>query len=71
VLNDFVLVEDAVENLQRAAAVDHEIFGDDLKPVADRLARQDVVVVRSPEADADPIVGESVESIRWHFLIPV
>jgi hypothetical protein len=30
-----------------------------------------VVVVRGPEADADPIVGESVESIRWHFLIPV
>jgi len=25
------------------------------------------VVVRGPEADADAIVGESVESIRRHF----
>ncbi len=38
-LDDFVLLENLVEDVQRAAAIDHEIFGDDFEPVDDRLAR--------------------------------
>src|ERR1700688_2870487 len=38
VLDNFILLEDLIENLQGPAAIDHEIFGDDLKPVNDRLA---------------------------------
>jgi hypothetical protein len=46
VLDNFVALENLVENLEGTAAVNHEIFRDDLEPVAGRLAGKDVVVVR-------------------------
>ena len=42
-LHHAVLLENLVEHVQRAAAIDHEIFGDDLEPVDDRLLLQDVL----------------------------
>jgi len=38
-LHDFVLLENLIQDVQRPPAVNHEIFGDDFKPVDDRLAR--------------------------------
>src|SRR5208283_1574179 len=32
----------------------------------DRLLREDVRVVRNPQADSDPVVRMSVEAVRWH-----
>ena len=69
-LHDAVLLENLIEHLQRAPAVDHEIFGDDFEPVDDRLLRKDVVVVRNAQADADAVFGESVESIGGHSNSP-
>jgi hypothetical protein len=42
VLHDAVLLEDLVEHSSGPAAVDHEVFRDDLEPVDDRLLREDV-----------------------------
>ena len=41
-LDDAVLLENLVEHFERPATVDHEIFGNDLKPVHDRFLFQDV-----------------------------
>ncbi len=65
-LHDAVLIEDAVEDGQGTAAVDHVVFGDDLEPVDDGLLLEDVTVVRNAKADADSIVREPVEAICWH-----
>ena len=48
VLDHAVLLENVIQDVQRAAAVDHEIFGNDFKPVHDRLASENVVVMREP-----------------------
>jgi hypothetical protein len=66
VLNDAILIEDAIEDGERTAAVDHVVFGDDLEPVDDGFLLEDVTVVRNAEADADSIVCEPVEAICWH-----
>jgi len=62
------LLKNFVEDLEGAAAVDHEIFRDDFEPVADRLAGKNVVVVCGAQADTDAVVGKSVELIRGHLL---
>jgi hypothetical protein len=36
-LNHAVALENLIEHLQRAAGIDHEILGDDLEPVDNRL----------------------------------
>ena len=69
-LHHAVLLENLVENLQRPPAVDHEIFGDDLEPVDDRLLRENVVVMRHAQADAHAVIRESVKSIRRHSNSP-
>ena len=66
VLHDLVLCQDQVKDLQRSPAINHEIFGDDFEPVAGRLARKDVLVVRDAEADTHSIRGETVKAIRGH-----
>ena len=68
-LHDLILVEDLVEDLERVAAADHVVFGDDLKPVDDRLFARDVVVVRHAQADADTVFRKRVESVCWHCEI--
>ncbi len=70
VLDDSVLLEDLVEDLERPAAVDHVVFGDDLEPVDDGLLGEDVVVVRDTQTDPHAIVGETVETIGRHSMLP-
>ena len=57
-----------VEHFERTTAINHEIFGDDFEPVDDRLVLEDVLIVRNAEADANPIIGKPIETIRWHKL---
>src|SRR6266852_4433728 len=40
VLHHFVLLQDLIEDVQRPPAIDHEILGNNLEPVAHRLARK-------------------------------
>ena len=66
VLDDTVLFEDLIENFQRPASLDHEILRDDLEPVDDGFAREDVVVVRNSQADSDTVILKSIEAITRH-----
>src|SRR5216683_1736196 len=52
--------------MQRPSAVDHEIFGDDFKPVHNRLAGKDVIIVRRPQADPNSIIRKSIKAIFRH-----
>jgi hypothetical protein len=52
--------------MQRAAAIDHEIFRDNLEPIHDRLTREDVIVVRGTQTDPYSVVCESIEAIGRH-----
>jgi hypothetical protein len=70
-LDDAILLENLVEDLERAATIDHVVFGDDLEPVDDGLFGEDVIVVRHAEADSDAVVREPVEAIGWHATLPV
>jgi hypothetical protein len=45
VLDDLILLEDLVQDLQRASAFAHIVFADDLKPIDDRLLIENVPVV--------------------------
>src|ERR1700756_4043152 len=65
-LNNAVLIENLIEDLERAATIDHIVFRDDLKPIDHRLLREDVIVVWHSQADADSVVGESIEAIGRH-----
>ena len=65
-LNHSILVENLVENLERTPTVDHVVLRDDLKPVHERLLRENVVVVRNSQANTDSVVGISVEAIGRH-----
>ena len=71
VLHHPVPLENLVEDLQRAAAIHHEVFGDDLEPIDDRLLAEDVLVVGNAQADAYTIVRVSVETIRGHGGLPL
>ena len=66
VLHDAVLFEDLIQHLQRAPAVAHEIFRNDLKPVHRRLFGKNMVVMRHAQADADAVIGEIVKWVRGH-----
>src|ERR1043166_7345075 len=66
VLDDAVLLENRVEHIERPAAIDHEIFADDLEPVDDGLLAEDVTVMRDSQADPDAVIREIVEPIGWH-----
>ena len=65
-LDDAVLLEDRIEHLERAAAIDHEVFRDDLEPIDHRFLRENVPVMRNAQADADSVFGEIVEGIGGH-----
>ena len=45
-LHDAVLIENPVECGERAAAVNHNVLGDDLEPVHHRFVHEDAPVVR-------------------------
>src|SRR5947208_5849053 len=68
-LDDAVLIEDAVEHGERAAAVDHVVLGDDLEPVDDGLLLEDMAIVRHAETDADAVIRESIEAICRHSRV--
>ncbi len=67
-LDNAVLLQDLVEHVERTPAIDHEVFRDDLEPVGGRFARQDVLVMRHAQTDADPVIGKIVEAVRRHGL---
>ena len=66
VLDDAVLLKDLIEDGERAAGIDHEIFRDDFEPVDDGLAREDVLIVRNAEADSDAVILKRIEAIAGH-----
>ena len=65
-LHDAILLENRIEHFERAAAIDHEIFRDDLEPIDDRFLRENVPVMRHAQPDADAVFGEIVEGICRH-----
>ena len=65
-LDDAVLLEDRIEHFERAAAIDHEVFRDDLEPIDHRLLLEDVPVMRHAQADSDSVFGEAIERVCWH-----
>src|SRR5713101_2637718 len=70
-LHDFVLLKNLVQNVQRPPAVNHEILRDDFKPVDDRLARENVLVMWRAQANPDPISRKPVKAIRTHRSLRV
>ncbi len=65
-LYDFVLIEDLIQNVQRSAAVNHEILRDDFKPVDNGFARKNMLVVRSPQSNPNPVIRKRIKAIRSH-----
>src|SRR6266446_2151257 len=71
VLHDFVLVEDPIQDVQRPPAIDHEILRDNLKPVDNGLARKNMVVVRSTQANPYSVICKPIKAISRHnFFAP-
>jgi hypothetical protein len=68
VLDDFVLLENLIQDVQRPSAVDHEIFRNDLKPVDNRLARENMVVVGSTQANSYTVICKPIKPISWHIF---
>ena len=67
VLHDAVLLHDLVEHLEGPAAVDHEVFGDDLEPIDRGLLFENMPVVRHAQADADTVIGVTVKCVGGHI----
>ena len=65
-LDHAVLLENRIEHFERPAAIDHEIFRDDLEPIDHRFLRENVLVMRHAQADADSVFGEIIEGIGRH-----
>ena len=65
-LNNSILFEDAVENFERPSPVDHEVFGNDLEPVDDRLSFKNVPVMWNAQTDSDPIIRLTIERVSRH-----
>src|SRR5882757_3980950 len=66
VLYDFVLLKDLIQDVQRPSAIDHEILRDDLKPVDNRFARENMVVVGSTQADSYTVICKPIKAISRH-----
>src|ERR1700751_2107180 len=66
VLNDSILFQNLVEDAQRPAAIDYVVLRYNFEPVDNRFSLQNVPVVRYPQADDDPVISESIESICRH-----
>src|ERR1700689_4849214 len=67
VLHHFVLFQDLIEDVQGPPAIDHEIFGNDLKPVHHRFARENVMVMRRAQTNPDSIISKIVKPICRHL----
>jgi hypothetical protein len=68
VLDDAVLLENLVENFERPTSIAHEILGNDLKPIDDRLLFEDVAVMGYTQADTNTVFSEVVKLIGGHRL---
>ena len=66
-LDDPVLLQDRIEHFQRTAAIDHEVLGDDFKPIDDRFLLEDMPIVRHAETDSDSVVRVAVERVCRHL----
>src|SRR5260370_19203119 len=66
VLHDAGLLQNAVQHGKRSSAVNHVVFGDDLKPVDNRLLLQNVTIVRHSQPDPHSRFCKSAEPICWH-----
>jgi hypothetical protein len=68
-LDDTVALKNFIQYLKSSATLNHIVFGDDLKPVHDRLFREDVSVMRYPQAYAYAIVGVPIEPVCRHVRL--
>src|SRR5262249_35758754 len=69
-LHDAVLRENRVELAERIPVVAEVVLGDDLEPVDDGLAFEDVLDMRLAQSDTDAVVLESVEGVGRHVRGP-
>ena len=65
-LDHAILLEDPVQDLEGASAIDHEILRDDLKPIHPRLFLEDVPVMRHAQPDADAVFRVVIEWVGGH-----
>src|SRR5258708_6163576 len=71
VLYDFVLLKDLIQDVQRPSAIDHEILRDNLKPIDNGFARENMVVMRSTQANSYPVICKPIKAISRHnFFAP-
>jgi hypothetical protein len=68
-LDDAVLLENAIEHFERSSAIDHEIFRDDLEPVDDRFLFENVAIVRHAKSDADAVIRLTIKCVRGHVSL--
>src|SRR5262245_60100319 len=66
VLHYAITFQDLIQNMQRPAALYHEVFRDDFKPVDNRLLFQNMIVMRDAQPDAYAVVLMSIETICGH-----
>jgi hypothetical protein len=65
-LDNFVLIQYLVQNLERTAAADHIVFGDDFEPIDHRLLGENVVVVRHSQSNSNTVIIERVKPVCGH-----
>src|SRR5271155_3881225 len=69
VLHDFILLQNLIEDAQRASAVNHEIFRYDFEPIHDGLARKNVMVMRRAQTDPNSVIRVAVKAIGRHIQL--
>src|SRR5271169_1392218 len=67
-LHNFVLFKNLIEDVQRPSTVDHEIFGEDLKPVDNGFARKNMLVMWSAEPNSNPVICKPIKAISRHLF---
>src|ERR1700756_4708979 len=48
--------------------VNHEILGDNFKPVDDGFTREDMLIVRSAQANSNPVICKPIKETFRHIL---
>jgi hypothetical protein len=72
-LDDSILIENLIENMERAATIHHVVLRDDLEPVDDRFLLEYVLVMRDSQTNSHTVLGEPIEPIccHSHFQSPL
>src|ERR1035441_8190315 len=65
-LDHAITFENPIENSQGTAAIHHEIFRNDFKPIDDGGVFEDVPIVGNAQANADSKLGIGVKSVGRH-----